>query len=105
MFVASARKSPETYEVLKTYHEKLTAMEIDTFFPIYCNPEYEYASIRFMKSDEKRFNSMKPRNVYRVEFSIKQKNKDKKIYVNCYLKSLKLLTKAEKFDEGEELEL
>ena len=92
-----------SYNILKKYHQKLFDKEYDTFLPIYHSEEHEYATIRLKKSIK--FTKMKPGNVYEIKYNIKTVSKDSKIYVNCFLSGLKLIKKADRVDEGDELDL
>lgn len=104
VFIASGTKDNEkmNYDTLKEYHEKLEDKDYGTFLPIYNSDEHNYTTIRFKKNDK--YNP-KPRAKYDVDFKIKTITKNQKIYVNCYIERMKFVEKAEKIDEGEELEL
>ena len=42
---------------------------------------------------------------YDIDFTVKMKEKDGQKYINCYINKLVFVSKPEKYDEGEELEL
>ena len=105
VFIASKGQieEKEAYDKLKDYYDKLEEKDFGTFLPIYHSSEHNYSTIRFKKNEK--YNKMTVRNIYAVDFTTKQLVKDSKIYVNCFISSLKLVCKASALDDGEELDL
>ena len=102
IFIASNRKDTEiaSFNKLRDYAEKIREKEYDTFNPIYYDVENQFASIRFKhKGSPLEFGAF-----YSIDFKITKKEKLSKIYVNCYIDKIKLISKAEKIDRGEELD-
>ena len=102
IFIASSRKDSEiaSFNKLRDYSEKIREKEYNTFNPIYYDLENQFASIRFQYKGS----PLEIGAVYSVDFKITKKEKDNKIYVNCYIDKIKLIAKAEKIDRGEELD-
>jgi hypothetical protein len=90
----------KSFEMLTKYHKKLDK-QYSTFLPIYATSEY--ASIRFKKNPK--YSKMIPRNIYQVTFVVKRKTTDEKHYINCFLRKLKLISRAPDLDLGEDLDL
>jgi hypothetical protein len=102
IFIASEQSNAEMYNKLVDYNAKLVEKQYGTFLPMYHNPEYSYATIRFFKSLK-----FKPVEgyTYDIEFNFKIKNKDGKQFINCHLVRMSFVSKPEKVDEGEVLDL
>ena len=103
IFIASSRKDTEiaAFNKLREYSEKIREKEYDTFNPIYYDVKNQFASIRFQyKGAPLEFGA-----VYSVDFKITKKENLNKIYANCYIDKIKLISKAEPIDRGEELDL
>jgi hypothetical protein len=102
IFIASEQSNEEVYNKLVEYNNKLVDKQYNTFMPIYHNIEHSYCTIRFFKST-----SFKPTEgfKYNLEFNIKTKIKEGKTFVNCHLTKLVFVSKPEKIDEGDVLDL
>lgn len=100
IFIASSETETETFEKVKKFAKQLEHYE--TFLPIYANEKHKYATVRTKKNSK--YTKMIENSVYEITFDTKKKKKDEKTYVNCYLRSLKLLKKAELVDEGSDVE-
>jgi H2-forming N5,N10-methylenetetrahydromethanopterin dehydrogenase-like enzyme len=99
IFIASPKHPEEekAFETLRTLASKVEDMNLGTFSPVFHNDVLDYCTIRFkfykgMKLDE--------RNLYTVNFVIKKSTRDK-TYVNCFVNTIKLHTKAKPQDQGE----
>jgi len=105
VFIASSTKpdEKENYEVLKEYAEKLEDKDYGTYLPIFHSDQYNYATVRYKKNDK--HTKLLPRATYNVDYKIKTITKDQKIYVNCFIERVRLVSKPPVIDEGEELEL
>ena len=103
VFIASKSREAEAeaFNKLTKYHLKLEKEKYGTFLPIYSDASKAYATIRFKKNP--RYNRMKPDAIYEVKFDVKKISKDDKIYVNCFLRKLKLVSEAPEIDEGSDL--
>ena len=103
IFIASNRKDTEivSFNKLRDYSEQIKEKEYDTFNPIYHDVKNQFASIRFQYKGS----PLELGSVYSLDFKITKKEKLNKIYVNCYIDKIKLISKAEKIDRGEELDL
>ena len=89
VFIAGEENDLENYTILKVYAKKLNSM-FEGFMPIYHNDEHKFGTIRFAKKYE-----FKPENNcnYDIEYSIKQKNKNLKIYVNCHITKITFVSR------------
>ena len=101
VFIATDEYDNVNYMKLISYYHKLVLKAYDTFLPLYHNEEHEFASIRFHKG---KFNPVLGCK-YDIDYTIKVRNKDDKQFCNCYINSMKFVSKAAVFDEGEELDL
>ena len=99
VFIANKKNESEkeTYEKLKDMALNLEKLGLDTFMPLYLNTENEYVSIRFRQSNHK----FEERDVYEIDFSVRQKGE----YINIYINSSKIFKKAQPLDLGVEIEL
>ena len=102
VFIASKKTDEENYNKLVEYHEKLGAKDFKTFLPLYHNTQHNYTTIRFYKNNKLKVDE---KCKYDIDFTAKTKEKDGKKYINCYINKLVFVSKPEKFDEGEVLEL
>jgi hypothetical protein len=102
IFIASSDNVNEskTFDRITNFAKQLE--HHDTFLPIYTNEKYKYATVRTKKNS--RYTNMIENSVYTITFDTKKKKKDDKTYVNCYLRNLKLVKKAEPLDEGSDVE-
>lgn len=103
IFIVNSEKEPVNFKRLTKYYTTLESKEYNTFLPIYSNEENKYATIRFKKNSSKYPNFTK-NNVYDIKYSIKQKEHEGKTYVNCYINSLKLVSRAPKIDLGQDID-
>jgi hypothetical protein len=101
IFIANPLKESKVFNQLTKYCDKLKNADYDTFLPIYSNAEMKYATIRFRYNGKVKFEK---NDVYDIDFSIKKKDRDDKTYVNCYINTCKLVSKAPPIDEGEEID-
>jgi hypothetical protein len=97
IFICSNEREPEqeAFKKLKSVANQLTK-QFDTFLPVYHSEDYNYCSIRFKAGGK----SFKRGSLYNIKFDIKQKTKDDKKFVNCFVRSSKLI-KSAKIDDGE----
>ena len=104
VFICSSKRVEELEEFKKLtkFYTQLEEKKYDSFLPIYSNSENKYATIRTKKNSN--FTKMSVNAVYEITFDTKKKKKDEKTYINCYLRSLKLIKKAELVDEGSDVE-
>lgn len=96
-------KDGPNFNILKDYATKLIEKKYNTYLPIYYSDIYSYTTITFKKNPK--FTKLSPRGLYDIDFTIKKIVLNDKIYINCYINTCKLITKASDIDEGEELEL
>ena len=100
-FDAEEKKS---YKVLKKINDKLIAMKINTFLPVYCNQEYQYCSVRFKYYKQK--TKLNKNDLYTVDFILKKVERDEKSYINAYVNSIRFYKKGVlQEDTGEILDL
>ena len=105
IFIVSSKYNEElpAFETLKKLETKLKEMDLGTFLPVYHNEDLNYCTIRF-----KFLNSppvkLVERNLYTVKFVIKKSKRANKEYVNCYVNTIKIHTKAKPVDQGEVLD-
>ena len=104
IFIVS-NKYPEeqkAYTTLLRIEQKLKDREIDTFLPVYSNKDIGYATVRF-----KMFKGipLTPRDTYTVTFDVTAIMKNEKMFINCYIKKIKLHTRAKPIDTGVVLDL
>ena len=93
----------DAYDALRLAHHKLAKKKLNTFLPIFCNDERMFATIRARKPfDQQRF---KPGSFYDVDTSIRQVTRDGKTYLNCVIKSSRLVKRAKPLDYGTEIKL
>ena len=104
IFIVSPKYDHElpAFEKLKKLETKLKEMDLGTFLPIYYNDDLNYATIRF-KFLNPPFKLVE-RNLYTVKFVIKKSKRANKEYVNCYVNTIKIHTKAKPVDQGEVLD-
>ena len=99
IFIASPKHQEEekAFETLRTLASKVEDMNLGTFSPVFHNDVLDYCTIRF-----KFYKGMKlvERNLYTINFVIKKSTRDK-TYVNCFVNTIKLHTKAKPQDQGE----
>ena len=104
VFIASQSKEQESFEIIKGYTEKLKGLNLCTFLPVYHgNTENPYTTIRFKHCKSKV--KLEERNTYKITFSFRKVTRDDKQYINCYVESIELISKAPDIDFGEVLEL
>ena len=105
VFIVSQKYDEEkdAFEKLKKLEAKLKEMDVGTFLPIYYNDDLNYATIRFkfLNSPVK----LVERNLYTVKFVIKKSKRGDKQYINCFVNTIKIHTKAKPQDTGEILDL
>ena len=105
IFIVSPKYDDEkkSFETLKKLEEKLKEMDLGTFLPMFHNDDLNYCTIRFkfLNSPVK----LVERNLYSIKFVIKKSIRENKEYINCYVNSIKLHTKAKPVDQGEILDL
>ena len=84
---------------MKKLETKLKDLNVGTFLPIYYNDDLNYATIRFkfLNSPVK----LVERNLYKVKFVIKKSKRGNKEYINAYVNTIKIHTKAKPQDHGE----
>ena len=99
VFIASD-DDVENYDILTDYSAKLK-LKYSSFLPIYHNEEHKFATIRFVKNSK-----FKPedRCNYDIEYTIKQKNKDDKVFINCHVNKMVFVSRNI-IDDGSEIEL
>ena len=104
IFIVSPKYDDEqpAFETLKKLEAKLKEMDLDTFLPIYFNEDLNYATIRFkfLNSPVK----LVERNLYSIKFVIKKSKRGDKEYINAFVQTIKLHTKAKPVDQGEVLD-
>jgi len=105
VFIASNKYNEEkdAFEKLKNLEDKLKAMNLGTFLPVFHNDNFEYCIVRF-----KNFNcpvKLYERNLYTVKFVVKKMIRDGKEYINTYANNVKIYRKAKPQDTGEVLDM
>jgi hypothetical protein len=100
--VFQASISDPGYDELKTLAGKISTMKFtNTFSPIYYSPEFEICTIRFKPSDiNMKFTK---HSTYDISYSIKKIERNTKTYINCLIRSIKLVKKHIVIDETEDL--
>ena len=105
IFIVSPKYDTElpAFEKLKKLEVKLKEMNVGTFLPIYYNDDLNYCTIRFkfLNSPVK----LVERNLYTVKFVIKKSKRGGKEYINCFVNTIKIHTRAKPQDTGEILDL
>ena len=99
VFIANSQKEPDTFAKLKEIYTKLKKTYPDQFLPVFCNEKHKYATIKFKIND-----TFEKNDVYELDFVVKKKAIDDKIYINCFLNKSILKSKALPTDDGEELD-
>ena len=101
IFIVSDKEEKKSYERLTRYHRKLVDKDYGTFLPVFADEDNKFATIRF-----KRLNmNPTPRDTYQILFTIRKIEKDGKIYVNCFVDSIKRIKKSDPLDDGIVLEM
>jgi hypothetical protein len=103
IFIAAASNPDEVeqYKTLNKFAKQLMLLDTKTFLPIFSNDEFQYATIRCKKNSS--FPNLVENSIYKISFDTKRKTKDDKVYINCYLRKLKLVKKAEVVDLGDDI--
>ena len=100
IFIVSPKYELEVpgYEKLKQIAIKIEDLKLGTFSPVYHNEGHKNCTIRF-----KFYKGMKlvERNIYTVEFLVKKSERGDKKYVNCFINTISLHTRAKPVDQGE----
>ena len=104
IFIASSKYKEElaAFEKLKRLEGKLREIDVGTFLPVFHNDNLNYCTIRFkfLNSPVKLID----RNLYTVKFVIKKNKRGDKDYINAFVNTIKLHTKATPRDHGEVLD-
>ena len=103
IFIAASSNPEEVeqYEALDKCAKQLMRLDTKTFLPIFSNDEFQYATIRCKKNSS--FPNLVENSIYKISFDTKRKSKDDKVFINCYLRKLKLVKKAEVVDLGDDI--
>ena len=103
IFIATANNPDEVdqYKTLDKCAKQLMSLDTKTFLPIFSNDEFQYATIRCKKNSS--FPNLVENSYYKISFDTKKKSKDNKVFINCYLRKLKLVKKAAVVDDGEDI--
>jgi hypothetical protein len=103
IFIAAASNPDEVeqYKTLNKFAKQLMLLDTKTFLPIFSNDEFQYATIRCKKNSS--FPNLVENSIYKISFDTKKKSKDDKVFINCYLRKLKLVKKAEVVDLGDDI--
>lgn len=102
VFICLKSDIPESYTMLEKYH-KLLSKKVKTFLPIFAHKEHQYATIRFFK--HRKYKKFVDGATYVINFNIAMKKKNEKNYINCFIQSVQFISKPEKIDEGEIMDL
>ena len=104
IFIVSPKYDVElpAFETLRTLTSKVEDMNLGTFSPVFHNDVLDYCTIRFkfLNSPVK----LVERNLYTVKFVIKKSKRGDKEYVNAFVQTIKMHTKAKPQDHGEVLD-
>ena len=105
IFIVSPKYDDElpVFEKLKKLETKLKEMDLGTFLPIYYNDDLNYCTIRF-KFLNPPFKLVE-RNLYTAKFVIKKSKRANKEYINAFVNTIKIHTRATPQDTGEILDL
>jgi len=105
IFIASNKYDEElpAFETLKKLETKLKDLNVGTFLPVYYNDDLNYCTIRF-KFLNPPFKIVE-RNLYTVKFVVKKSKRANKEYINAFVNTIKIHTKAKPQDTGEILDL
>ena len=105
IFIVSPKYDDElpAFETLKKLEVKLKEMDLGTFLPVYFNDDLNYCTIRF-KFLNPPFKLVE-RNLYNVKFVIKKSKRGGKEYINAFVNTIKIHTRAMPQDTGEILDL
>ena len=103
IFIAAASNPDEVeqYKTLNKFAKQLMLLDTKTFLPIFSNDEFQYATIRCKKNSS--FPNLVENSIYKISFDTKKKSKDDKVFINCYLRKLKLVKKAQIVDLGDDI--
>jgi hypothetical protein len=103
IFIASGTNpdEKEQYKTLDKCAKQLQSLDTKTFLPIFSNDEFQYATIRCKKNSS--FPNLVENSIYKISFDTKRKTKDDKVFINCYLRKLKLVKKAQILDLGDDI--
>ena len=77
IFIATLKKDPENYTILKTIYDKVSALSIETFLPIYSHDEYKYVTVTF--KTKSKFDTD---HLYNIKFNIRSVDWVDKRYIN-----------------------
>jgi hypothetical protein len=104
IFIASSKYNEElaAFEKLKRLEEKLREIDVGTFLPVFHNDNLNYCTIRFKFLNPPV--KLVGRNLYTVKFVIKKSTRGGKEYINAFVNTIKLHTKATPHDHGEVLD-
>jgi hypothetical protein len=103
IFIAAASNPDEVeqYKTLNKFAKQLMSLDTKTFLPIFSNDEFQYSTIRCKKNSS--FPNLVENSIYKISFDTKRKTKDDKVFINCYLRKLKLVKKAQVVDLGDDI--
>jgi hypothetical protein len=103
IFIAAASNPDEVkqYKTLDKFAKQLMSLDTKQFLPIFSNDEFQYATIRCKKNSK--FPNLVENSIYKITFDTKKKSKDNKVFINCYLRKLKLVKKADVVDLGDDI--
>jgi len=99
------QKEKNIYKKLTKFASQLQSQFEDCFLPIYHSIEHEYCTIRLRKNTQIDKLKLKQNDRVDMSFSVKRKKTNNKIYVNCVLKSIKLVSRTLPLDYGSDVEL
>jgi len=105
IFIVSPKYDEElpAFEKLRMLESKLKNMDLGTFLPVYYNDDLNYCTIRFKFLNPPV--KLVERNIYSVKFVVKNNKRGDKEYINCYVNTIKMHTKAKPQDMGEILDM
>ena len=100
-YVVNMDKEQKQYKKLSKYYKQLNAECSESFLPIYENTKYKYATLRLKKDEKVTKLKLNTNDVVDVKFNIYKKQSEEKVFVNCYVSSIKLVKRAEPVDLGD----
>ena len=102
VFIATKLLDPDNFTKIGGYNDKLIAKNYDTFLPTFVHNEHDYATLRCFKSTKYKLDIG---FMYDIDFDVKVKSKNGKMYVNIYLNKCIQSGKPKVFDEGTVIDL
>lgn len=96
-FIVSQHFSPSSFEYLKALSGKIDRMFPDSYNPVYYNDKFNYCIIHCLRDSSFKFSE---NSIYDIEFDVRQKTVDDKVYVNCVLQKSRFIKRIV-MDHGE----